>query len=68
MRLTQSIPRSLWESALALRKDREGQDLVEYALMAGFIVVAVITLSPEIADSFSVVMSKVNSLLVLSGA
>ena len=66
MILTNSIMRRLWVSAQALRKNREGQDLVEYALMAGFIVVAVITLSPEIADSFTVVMSKVNSVLVRS--
>jgi Flp pilus assembly pilin Flp len=52
----------------ALLNNCRGQDLIEYALLSGFIVCAVVTLSPEIADSFFSIMSKANSLLVLAGA
>src|SRR5437867_4547792 len=58
----------LWRIARALRSNCEGQDLVEYALMAGFIVTGVVTLAPEIADSFVTVMSKANSVLVGAAA
>lgn len=64
---TKLILQNLWRAVAALRKNSDGQDLVEYALTAGFIVVAVITLSPEIADSFTTVMSKVNSIMVKAG-
>ena len=36
--------------------------------IAGFIVVGVVTLAPEIAASFVVVMSKVNSIMIRAGA
>jgi Flp pilus assembly pilin Flp len=68
MKLTNLIVRRLWESSLALHRNREGQDLIEYALMAGFIVVSVLTMAPQIADSFVTVMSKVNSVAISAGA
>jgi Flp pilus assembly pilin Flp len=45
-------------------KDKRGQDLIEYALMAGFVAVAAGALMPNVASSISVVFSKINSLLV----
>jgi pilus assembly protein Flp/PilA len=66
MTLKQQIARWLWESAHALSRSTEGQDLIEYALITGFIVVAVVTLSPEIAQSFSTVWSKVDSVTTLA--
>lgn len=54
----------LWRGLQALRTSCSGQDLIEYALMAGFVAVAVVTLSPEIAASFAEIMSKTNLVLV----
>ena len=48
--------------------DRRGQDLIEYALMAGFIAVSVVTMFDGVASSFVTVMSKVNSVMVVAGS
>ncbi len=48
---------------LAVWKDTRGQDMVEYALMAGFVAVAAGSLMPGIATSISTVFSKVASLM-----
>jgi pilus assembly protein Flp/PilA len=39
--------------------DEHGQDLIEYALMAGFVAVAAGALMPGVATSISIIMSKV---------
>ena len=41
----------------------QGQDLIEYALMAGFVAVAAGALMPNVASSISTVFSKIQSLL-----
>jgi pilus assembly protein Flp/PilA len=46
--------------------DSEGQDLIEYALMAGFVAVAAGALMPGVSTSISTVFSKVAS--VMTGA
>ena len=46
-----------------LAEDNEGQDLVEYALLAGFVAVAAGALLPGISDSISVIFSKMASVL-----
>ena len=46
-----------------LVKDSEGQDLVEYTLLAGFVAVAAGALLPGISDSISVIFSKMASVL-----
>ena len=46
-----------------LAKDSEGQDLVEYALLAGFVAVAAGALLPGISDSINVIFSKMASVL-----
>jgi Flp pilus assembly pilin Flp len=46
--------------------DKSGQDLIEYALMAGFVAVAAGAVMPEVAVSISVIFSAVAS--VMSGA
>jgi Flp pilus assembly pilin Flp len=51
-----------------LRRDCAGQDLIEYALMAGFVAVAVGAVFPDIASSANIVFSKVNSIMVLSSS
>ena len=52
--------------ALKIWKDKRGQDLIEYALMAGFVAVAAGALMPSVSSSISTVFSKISS--VMSGA
>lgn len=50
-----------------LKNDRRGQDLVEYALMAGFVAVAAGAIFPTtIAPNISTIFSKINSTLGLA--
>ncbi|MGE5488714.1 MAG: Flp family type IVb pilin [bacterium] len=44
-------------------KDERGQDLIEYALMAGFVAVTAGALMPNVSSSISTVFSKIQSLL-----
>jgi Flp pilus assembly pilin Flp len=48
---------------LKVWKDRRGQDLIEYALMAGFVAVAAGAIMPGVATSVSQIFSKVSSVL-----
>jgi pilus assembly protein Flp/PilA len=50
-----------------LRTDKRGQDLVEYALLAGFIAVAAGAVLPNISGSISTIFSKMASVLVNAG-
>jgi pilus assembly protein Flp/PilA len=52
--------------ALRIWKDTRGQDLIEYALMAGFVAVAAGALMPSVSSSISTVFSKISS--VMAGA
>jgi pilus assembly protein Flp/PilA len=47
----------------AFLQDDRGQDLVEYALMAGFVAVAAGALMPNISRSISTIFSKIQSVL-----
>jgi Flp pilus assembly pilin Flp len=44
-------------------QQRLGQDLIEYALMAGFVAVAAGAIMPGVATSISQIFSKVSSVL-----
>jgi len=44
-------------------RDTRGQDLIEYALMAGFVAVAAGAIMPGVATSLSQIFSKVASVL-----
>jgi pilus assembly protein Flp/PilA len=46
-----------------LWRDTHGQDLIEYALMAGFVAVTAGALMPSVASSISTIFSKVASVL-----
>lgn len=48
---------------LKIWKDTRGQDLVEYALMAGFLAAASAYTLPQVASSISTVMSAVMAVL-----
>lgn len=47
-------------------KDKRGQDLIEYALMAGFVAVAAGAIMPGVATSISTIFSDIAS--VMTGA
>jgi len=55
----------LTELALKLKvwKDTAGQDLIEYALMAGFVAVAAGAIMPGVASSISTIFTRVNSVM-----
>ena len=44
-------------------RDTRGQDLIEYALMAGFVAVAAGAVMPGVASSISTIFSKVGSVM-----
>jgi Flp pilus assembly pilin Flp len=46
---------------LRIWADNQGQDLIEYALMAGFVAVAAGAIMPGVATSISKIFSKVAS-------
>jgi Flp pilus assembly pilin Flp len=49
-------------------RDRRGQDLIEYALMAGFVAVAAGAIMPGVASSINVIFSQVNSIMVTAAS
>lgn len=51
-----------------LLQDRRGQDLIEYALMAGFVAIAAGAVMPGVADQISTIFSKVQSQLSQAAA
>jgi Flp pilus assembly pilin Flp len=44
-------------------KDTRGQDLIEYALMAGFVAVTAGAIMPGVASSISTIFSQVASVM-----
>jgi Flp pilus assembly pilin Flp len=49
-------------------KDVKGQDLIEYALMAGFVAVAAGAIMPGVATSISTIFSRVASTMTAAAA
>lgn len=47
-------------------KGTRAQDLIEYALMAGFVAVAAGAVMPGVASSISTIFSKVSSVLAVA--
>jgi len=62
----QSIIQALSQSRLW--KDKRGQDLIEYALMAGFVAVAAGAIMPNIASSISTIFSAVTSVMTVAAS
>jgi pilus assembly protein Flp/PilA len=58
----------LQQLIVRLAKDRKGQDMVEYALLAGFIAVAAGALLPDISDSISTIFSRMASVVSVAAA
>jgi Flp pilus assembly pilin Flp len=55
--------RSLREAVWHFLKNNKGQDLIEYALMAGFVAVAAGAIMPHVATSISTIFSKIASTM-----
>ncbi|MBZ5608059.1 MAG: Flp family type IVb pilin [Acidobacteriia bacterium] len=60
------IYKTTWR--LRLWKDTHGQDLIEYALLAGFVAVAAGATIPPVADNISTIYSKITSTMSLVGS
>ena len=56
----QMLKLKIWAEMM---KDEHGQDLIEYALMAGFVAVAAGAIMPGVARSISTIFSKVASVM-----
>ncbi len=48
---------------LKIWRDTRGQDLIEYALMAGFVALAAGAIMPNVASSISSIFSKISDAL-----
>jgi pilus assembly protein Flp/PilA len=55
------ITNLVWK--LRIWTEQRGQDLIEYALMAGFVAVAAGAIMPGVATSISAIFSQVGSVL-----
>ncbi len=53
---------------LRIWHDTKGQDLIEYALMAGFVAVAAGAIMPNVSTSISTVFSKIGSAMTKAAA
>jgi pilus assembly protein Flp/PilA len=51
-----------------LAKQTRGQDLIEYALMAGFVAVAAGAVMPTVAGSISTIFSNVASVMAAAAS
>ncbi len=53
---------------LKVLTDTRGQDLIEYALMAGFVAVAAGAVMPNVSSSISTIFSKISSVMSLAAS
>jgi len=53
---------------LQIWKEDQGQDLIEYALMAGFVAVAAGAIMPGVSTSISKIFSKVSSVMTAAAS
>ena len=58
----------IYFTARRLIHDQRAQDMVEYALLAGFIAVAAGAVLPPIADSISTIFSKMGSVVAAAAS
>jgi pilus assembly protein Flp/PilA len=60
------ITNLVWK--LRILSDTSGQDLIEYALMAGFVAVAAGAIMPGVATSISTIFSEISSTMTAAAA
>jgi Flp pilus assembly pilin Flp len=58
----------LWTVLARIGCDRRGQDLIEYALMAGFVAVAAGAFMPGVAGSISTIFSDIASVMAVAAS
>jgi pilus assembly protein Flp/PilA len=68
MKRIESLSMRLGTRIIGLARDVKGQDLIEYALMAGFVAVAAAALMPDVSSSISTVFSKITSVMTAAAA
>ena len=56
------------ENLTTLIRNRRGQDLIEYALMAGFVAVAAGAVMPNVAASISTIFSQIASVMTVAAS
>jgi pilus assembly protein Flp/PilA len=56
----------IWK--LRIWRDTHGQDLIEYALMAGFVAIAAGSIMPGVSSSISKIFSKVASVMTAAAS
>ena len=56
-----NVTNLVWK--LRIWRDARGQDLIEYALMAGFVAVAAGAIMPGVATSISTIFSKISEAM-----
>jgi pilus assembly protein Flp/PilA len=56
----------IWK--LRIWTDTQGQDLIEYALMAGFVAIAAGAIMPGVSTSISKIFSKVASVMTAAAS
>jgi pilus assembly protein Flp/PilA len=59
---------NLFLSKIRIWKDTRGQDLIEYALMAGFVAVAAGAIMPNVASSISTIFSQISSVMTAAAS
>jgi Flp pilus assembly pilin Flp len=68
MIIARSVGLWFWSNLGALHSQCAGQDIIEYALMAGLVATGVVTMSPAVASAFVDMLSKVNTVVVVAGS
>jgi Flp pilus assembly pilin Flp len=58
----------VYRGLIKFLSDRSGQDFVEYALMAAFVVASAATISPTVASGATVMFSRVTSAITVAGS
>jgi pilus assembly protein Flp/PilA len=61
-----TLTKLIWR--VRIWQDTQGQDLIEYALMAGFVAVAAGAIMPGVASSISKIFSKVASVMTAAAS
>ena len=56
------------QAMIAFQRNTRGQDLIEYALMAGFVAVSAGSIMPGVASNISRIFSKVATVMTNSAA
>jgi pilus assembly protein Flp/PilA len=60
-------PLILWISSRKFWRDTQGQDLIEYALMVGFVAVAAGAIMPGVGTSIAAIFTKLQTALTSAG-